>query len=59
MVKEIISKDKRVFQCEECKLIYSEKQWAKKCEEWCKKNHTCNINITKHRIKEHIDEPKN
>jgi hypothetical protein len=52
MVKEIKRADKKIYQCEECKLLYDEKIWATKCEEWCKNNHTCNIEITKHRIKE-------
>jgi hypothetical protein len=45
-------KGEEVYQCEECKLIYKDKKWAKECEKWCKENHTCNVEITKHRIRE-------
>ncbi len=34
--------------CDECQLVYDERQWAEKCEEWCSAHHTCNIAITKH-----------
>lgn len=48
MVKETILEKHRLYQCEDCKLSYLDKYYAKKCEEWCKKNKTCNIEITKH-----------
>ncbi len=48
MVKKI--KESR-YQCEECKFIYSDKKWAEKCERWCKKHHSCNLEITKHAVK--------
>ena len=35
------------FYCEVCKLVYKEKEWAEKCEKWCKNNSTCNINTAK------------
>ena len=37
--------------CDECGLQYSDKRWARKCKEWCKKYNSCNIEITKHAIK--------
>jgi hypothetical protein len=37
--------------CEECKLKYGDKIWAEKCEAWCKKYKSCNLEITKHSIK--------
>lgn len=36
------------FQCSECGLHYKEKQWAEKCEAWCKEYHSCNLEITSH-----------
>lgn len=51
MVKKIKKEGKRYYQCEECKFLYNERGWAEKCEEWCKKKHSCNIEITKHAIK--------
>lgn len=47
MVKMVIN-DEKVYQCEECGFEYEEKEWAEKCEAWCKKHHSCNIEITKH-----------
>jgi len=51
MVKAIRKNKEKYYVCEECKLKYKDKIWAEKCEDWCKKNHSCNIKITKHRIK--------
>ena len=51
MVKQTIKNNKIVYICEECKFLYKEKQWARKCEDWCKKHHSCNLEITKHSIK--------
>ncbi|MDP2672352.1 MAG: hypothetical protein Q8O84_00885 [Nanoarchaeota archaeon] len=42
---------KKTYKCKECNFKYKEKKFAKKCEEWCKKNHSCNLEITKHAIK--------
>ena len=47
MVKE--NKEMRCFNCEECELSYIGKKKA--CEEWCKKNKSCNIEIIKHSLK--------
>lgn len=43
-------KQSKVYQCPECKFLYQEKKWAKKCQDWCKKYHTCNIGITSHAV---------
>ncbi len=37
--------------CEECKLKYIEKDWAEKCENWCKEYKSCNLEITNHATK--------
>jgi len=50
MVKEIQKNKTIYFECEDCKLLYKEKAWAMKCQEWCSKNKSCNIGITKHAI---------
>lgn len=47
MVKE----QSRAYICGECGLRYKEKEWAEKCEAWCKEKKSCNIEITKHRLK--------
>jgi len=39
-----------IFQCEECKLFYKEKSIAEKCQAWCKKHKSCNIEIIKYSV---------
>lgn len=51
MTKKILKNNKVYHQCEECKLKFKERAWAEKCEKWCKENHSCNLEITKHSIK--------
>jgi len=52
MVREIKQEKKELYQCEECGFKYVEKEWAEKCEDWCKKHKSCNLEITEHAIKE-------
>lgn len=40
-----------VFQCEECKLLYTEKEIAEKCQAWCREHKSCNLEIISHAIK--------
>jgi len=51
MVKELTKANVRYFQCEECDMFYLDKKIAHECEDWCRKNHSCNILIIKHAIK--------
>lgn len=51
MVKEEIKNNKKYFICEECGFAYLEKEWATKCQKWCSKYHSCNIEITKHAVR--------
>ncbi len=44
----MILKQEDKYQCKECLLWYADKSWAEKCEQWCKKNKSCNLEITKH-----------
>ena len=43
-------KKTKLYTCPECDLSYKEKELAKKCEAWCKKHNSCNLEITKHSI---------
>ncbi|MDP3794862.1 MAG: hypothetical protein Q8R13_02965 [bacterium] len=55
---KIIQKDnKELHQCEECGFRYEDKEWAEKCEAWCKEHQSCNIEITAHAIPQE-DKPK-
>ena len=50
--KIMVSEVNGNYMCDDCKLLYKEKEWADKCEEWCLRTKSCNIEITKHRIVE-------
>jgi hypothetical protein len=41
-------KDEKLYQCPECGFHYAEKEWAEKCEAWCREHKSCNIEITAH-----------
>jgi len=47
MVKKEKINDKEYYLCEGCKFYYKDKNQAEKCQDWCNKNHSCNIEITK------------
>ena len=47
----IPKKTKEIYQCEECGFKYTEKEWAEKCEAWCKEHKSCNLEITAHAVK--------
>ncbi len=47
MVREI----NNLYECEECLLKYKDKEYAEKCEKWCKKYKSCNLEITKFAVK--------
>ena len=40
----------KIFICPACELSYHSEEWAKKCEVWCRKYNSCNLEITKHAI---------
>ncbi|NOX71599.1 MAG: hypothetical protein GXO64_02780 [Candidatus Micrarchaeota archaeon] len=43
--------NKEYFACKICGLYYEDKKWARRCEEWCSKYNSCNIEITSHAVK--------
>ncbi len=51
MVKQIMYKGKKAFECELCKFKYKDRKWAQKCEDWEKKNKSCNLLVIKHALK--------
>jgi len=51
MVREISKNNKKYYQCEECKFFYGTKSLARKCENWCEKYKSCNLEITKNSVK--------
>ncbi|MBR9691146.1 hypothetical protein GOV08_05700 [Candidatus Woesearchaeota archaeon] len=48
MVKIKIESSKQYFICEECGFGYAKRDWAEKCQGWCKEHKSCNLKITKH-----------
>lgn len=37
--------EEKLHTCPECGLHYEDKAQAGKCEQWCKKHHSCNLEI--------------
>ena len=52
MVKIIKEDNNELYQCEECGFKYKEREWAEKCEAWCKEHKSCNLEITQHAIQD-------
>ena len=50
MVKIVSQKDRELYQCQEYGLKYKDKEWAEKCELWCRKNNSCNLEIISHAV---------
>ncbi len=50
MVKKVSKNNKTYYMCEECDMLYKEKELAEKCEAFCKEYHSCSIEITKHAV---------
>ncbi len=46
IVAEISSGGKAYFKCVECGFTYDEQTVAQACEDWCRKNESCNLEIT-------------
>ncbi len=51
MTEETNLKGEIVYKCRECGLYYKRKDNAEKCQNWCEKHKSCNLNITKNAIK--------
>ncbi|OGB90112.1 hypothetical protein A2625_04795 [candidate division WOR-1 bacterium RIFCSPHIGHO2_01_FULL_53_15] len=50
MVKKIELAGKKYFECPICGLDYEEEEWAEKCEAWCSKYPSCNLETVKHSV---------
>lgn len=46
----IAKKTVGLYRCPECGLIFTEKEWAEKCEAWDKKYHGCSLEIARHAV---------
>lgn len=52
MVKVMRQEDRELYQCEECGFRYAEKEWAERCEAWCREHKSCNLQIIAHAVTE-------
>ena len=50
MAKKITKNKKIYYVCDECNFAYKNKEIAEKCENWCRKHHSCNTEITKYAV---------
>jgi hypothetical protein len=50
MVKKLPKNKKNYFICQECNFAYLDKKIANECEQYCKKPHSCSLEITKHAV---------
>lgn len=50
MVLETSNNNQKLYQCQECGLHYTNESIAKKCEEFCAKYKSCNLEITKEAV---------
>jgi len=39
-----------LFVCGLCGMKYREREWAEKCEEWCRRYHSCNPEYARHAV---------
>jgi len=46
----VSTKKKTIFVCPRCGYSYKELMWEKKCEAWCTRHKTCNLEINRHRV---------
>ncbi len=50
MVLEKLRSGKTAFVCEACLLAYPSREWAERCEAFCKKNNACSTEIIRHAL---------
>lgn len=50
MTKLISYNNKQYYQCEECHLLYESKEFAEKCQAWCREHRSCNVDIIKYAV---------
>ena len=50
MVREVKKENNTYFQCEECNLLYPDKEIAEKCQAWCAEHQSCNLEIIKYAV---------
>ncbi|MBI3305430.1 hypothetical protein HYZ80_03870 [Candidatus Parcubacteria bacterium] len=51
MVDERVQNGEVRYRCPVCGLEYREREWAEKCEAWCREHPSCNVEVIQHAIK--------
>ena len=51
MVRKVCQNAKILYACEVCGLLYKERYWAERCQNFCVKLNACSLEITSHAIK--------
>ncbi|MBS3093959.1 hypothetical protein J4456_05260 [Candidatus Pacearchaeota archaeon] len=51
MAQEVNLEGKIVYKCEKCGWLYRRGKIAEKCQAWCEKHKSCNLEIAKYAIK--------
>ena len=49
-MKEITKNNKKYYQCEACGMYYESEEIAKKCEDFCNKYKSCNLELIKYAV---------
>ncbi len=52
MPKEVTKEGKKYYKCEECGLLYTNKETAEECQAWCSKHKSCNLEIIRRSVGE-------
>ena len=50
MVNKIKHQGKTYYQCEACEMYYESEEIAKRCEDFCNKYKSCNLELIKHAV---------
>ena len=48
--RKVRKEKKTLYVCEECGFAYEQKKWAEKCQRWCHKHQSCNLEIMQHGV---------
>ena len=48
----MVREEDGLFVCEKCGFKYDSAELAEKCEDFCAKNKSCSLEITKHAVKD-------
>lgn len=50
MVERLNKEGKNYFKCEVCYMYYPKEGLAQECENFCKENNACDVNLIKHSV---------